>query len=395
MERHVRLIVMNRDEGYAAELRAQLRQSGSVKIVAEVDEPALLGQAAKQFSADVVLVNLDPDPETMLPPIGELTTSFPDLAVFALSSSTDGQLILKTMRLGVREFIPKPIDVKGLGEALLKIASQKAHESHSGTLITVMGTSGGVGASMLATNLATELALAAEGRVIIVDLDYRFGQVATLLDVEPTYTLADLCATPEELEPQVIERALVKHESGLQVLSRPASLSQADTITAASCVGLLSSLLKFSAYVVADGPSRQDPAIKSILDVSDVNLLVLQLLVPTVRNTARILEGMREGGYNLDRTKLVCNRVGRESMSLSVKDISETLNLPVWHTVPDDWPAVSGAINLGETLSKHCPKSKVRLAIQEIAQALYKPSAQSDEKDGKKKGLIGRIFAGT
>ena len=75
-----------------------------------------------------------------------------------------------------------------------------------GKLITVMGAAGGVGTTTLATNLAVELAALAERQVSIVDLDYRFGQVATLLDVEPTYTLSDLCNSPEQLEQQVIER---------------------------------------------------------------------------------------------------------------------------------------------------------------------------------------------
>ena len=52
---------------------------------------------------------------------------------------------------------------------------------------------------MYATNLAVELAALAEGTVTLVDLDYRFGQVATFLDVEPTYTLADLCGSPKSV----------------------------------------------------------------------------------------------------------------------------------------------------------------------------------------------------
>lgn len=395
MAQDVRIIVLNTEEAYGPQLRAQLMQIPGLKIVAEMDEAALLGQAVKQFPVDIVFVNLDPSPTAILPTIAELIAADSSLVVFAASASTDGPLILQTIRTGVKEFLPKPIDTKTLTEAIDKVATSRRDTKELGKLVTVLGTSGGVGASVLATNLATELAALARGDVTIVDLDYRYGQVATLLDVDPTYSLADLCHSPEQLESQVIERAVVTHASGVKVLSRPATLSQADTMTAASCVGLFTTLAQFNEYIVADGPHRSDVHAKSVFDLSDVNLLLVQQVVPAVRNAARILDNMRSEGYQMDRVKLVCNRVGRDSGALSLDDIAETLGLPVFASIPDDWPTVSGAINLGETLQNFSPKSKVRQSVQEIAERLHTPVAQSDDKNAHKKGLIGRIFAGT
>ena len=393
MARDVRFVILNADEQYGRKLRASLLATTGVKIVAEVEEPALLAQAVGKFPVDVVLVNLDPAPDAILPVVAEVAKAEPALVFFATSESTDGPLILKTIRTGVREFLPKPIDGKALKEAVEKVASQCVGTEATGKLLTVMGTSGGVGATMLATNLAVELATIAKDSVTIVDLDYRFGQVTTLLDMEPHYTIADLCHTPEQIEREVVERTLVKHESGVNVLSRPLALSQAETLTAASCVGVLTTLLQFNEYVIADGPLRGDPSAKSVLDISDVNLMIVQLLVPTVRNASRILDALREDGYQLERTKLICNRIGREAASLSVSDVSETLKLNVFATIPDEWSTVSGAINLGESLRSYSPKSKVCQAIREIAERLHSPPPGTDDKDTTKKGLIGRILA--
>ncbi len=395
MARDLQFLVLNQDESSAEELRAFLLGVGNIKIVAEVEEPALLGQAVKQFSVDIALVNLDPAPEAILPVVAEVAASAPDLVFFAISNSSDGQLILKAMRTGIKEFFPKPIDAANFSDAVGKIALQLVDAGSMGKLITVVGAAGGVGATTLAANLAVELALFSRGPVALVDLDYRFGQVATFLDVEPTYTLADLCNSPEQLERSVIERALVRHETGVHVLSRPASFSQADTLTAASCVGLLTSLLQFHEYVVADGPCRSDMSARSILDISDLCLMVTQLLVPHVRNSLRMIEGMRESGFNPGRLHLICNRVGRDSGNLSVSDVSGTLSLPVFAEVPDDWMTVSAAVNLGEPLAKNSPKSRTRLAIADIAQRLHNAEPKADEKEGRKKGLIGRIFAGS
>ncbi len=393
MAHDLKFIIFNRDEKFAPELRAMLLKFEGVKIVAEVDESAMLGQAAVQFGADVIMVDLGPTPETVLPIVGEVAANHRDLAIFAASQSTEGSLILKAMRLGIREFFPRPIDAKTLGEAIERVASHRVERITQGRLITVTGSSGGVGATTIATNLAVEFGEFAGRGVTAVDLDFRFGQVATFLDVDPTYTLADLCQSGEQLEPAIVTRAMMRHDSGISVLSRPLHFAESDAITAAACVGVLSTLLQMNDYVVTDGPTRFDQSAHSVLALSDVNLLVVQLVVPSVRNALRMLESMRQNGYNTDRMRLLCNRAGRESGHLSVQNVSETLGLEVFATIPDDWMTVSGAINLGEPLSAHSPKSKVRAALQEIAERLHRPRADADDKDERKKSLIGRIFA--
>lgn len=393
MAQDVRFIIVNADDALRSELRSVLLNVTGVKIVAEVDEPALLERAVKQFQVNAVLINLDPCPEAVLPVVAEVVAASENLTFIATSASTDGKLILEAIRLGIKEFLPKPIEAKTLAETIDRINSSRTVTAPVGKLISIMGASGGVGASMLATNLAAELAGLASGRVTVVDLDFRYGQVATLLDVSPTYTLADLCQSPEQLEAQVIERALVKHGSGLQVLSRPSSLAQAETITAASCVGLLSNLLQFNDYVVVDGPTRFDLNAMPVLDLSDSSFLLVQQLVPTVRNAQRLLDDLSGRGYSPERTQLICNRVGGDAYALSVDDVVGTLNLSAFATIPDDWQTVSAAINLGETLQQHGPKTKVREAIQEIAQRLHSPVSESDDKDKHKKGLISRLFA--
>lgn len=394
MVRNIRFIVYSGDEEFMAEIRATLLQMDGVKIVAEVDEAALLGQAAQQFPCDVMLVDLDPTPETVLPMIGEVTRANRDLAIFAMSESSDGQLILKTMRTGVREFIPKPIEDNTLKEAIDRVSINRTDTQVQGKFICVIGTSGGVGTSLITTNLGVELAALAERDVTLVDLDYRYGQLAILLDVDPRYTIADLCSSPEALEAQVIGRALMKHSSGVQVLSRPNHLAEAESITAAACAGVFSSLTLLNEYVISDGPIRFDASAKSVLALADITLLVVQQLVPCVRNAARIIEGLRENGFNLDRAKILCNRVGRSTAHLSVKDVTETLGLDLYATIPDDWETASGAMNLGEPLMTYGPKSKLRIAIQEIAERLHRPEPDADDKSGRKQGLIGRIFAG-
>lgn len=394
MGKDVKFIILTPDGELATELRAKLLAQCGVKIMAEIEDAALMAQAVAQFPVDILLVDLDPNPESILPIIGGLASENRDLVIFTTSSSTEGSLILKVMRTGVREFIPKPIDDKLLTEAIDRIRATQPDTETQGRLITVVGTSGGVGATFVAINLAVELAAIRKEHVAIVDLDYRHGQVATLLDVDPSYTLADLCGSTEQLDEQIVARALTEHQTGVRILSRPNNLEQAEMITAASCLSVASTLLQFNDFVVCDGPTRFDVGSKSILTLADTTLLVVQQLVPCVRTATRLLENMRENGLISDRIKLVCNRVGRMSGHLSVNDLTSTLGLDAFACLPDEWETASGAINLGEPLITNSPKSKLRAAIQEIAQSLHGAEEEVDEKDAPKQGLMGRIFAG-
>ena len=393
MARGLRFIILNEDKPFGVELRAILMSFEGAKIVAEVDNGELLSQTMNRIQADVLLVNLDPQPDKVLPLAGSVAADHPEVAVFAVSESADGSLILDAMRKGLKEFLTKPIDPDTLSEALEKVAEGLEDAPPRGKLITVLGGSGGVGATTLATNVAVELADLSSAKIALVDLDLRFGQVATFLDLDATYTLADLCTSVEQTDQQMVERALIEHSSGVRVLSRPATFAQADSITAAECVGVLSVLTSFNDYVVVDGPIRFEPLAQAVLGLADINLLVVQLLVPSVRNTVRILEGMREGGFNMERARLVCNRVGKESSHLSVDDVVATIGIQTHNTIPDDWDCVGGAINLGVPMMDYSPKIKVRLAVRNLAEQLHDPDKAADESISNKKGLMSRIFA--
>ena len=391
--RPIRVIVFNMDESFGATLRRTLQAIDGIRIVAEVDEPALLPTVAEQFPAELLVLHLDPCPDAVLPIAGDLIPAHPKLDIFAISESTDGQLILSAMRRGFREFITKPIDTVMLAEAVEKIAQQADDGTSEGKLISLLGSAGGVGTTAIATNLSVELKSICSGNVTVVDLDYRFGQVATFLDVSPTYTIADLAQSTEEIDPEIIDRTLVDHSSGVRVLSRPTHFVQSDNITAANCVNVLTTLLEMNDYVVVDGPNRYDPGASAILDLADITILVLQLLVPSVRNAQRILQGMEDAGFNSERARLLVNRVGRESGALGLDDVESLINKKIFATIPDDWQTMSAAINLGESLLERGPKTKVRAAIRALAQRIHDPDGFETPEPEKKGGLLTKIFS--
>ncbi len=393
MAQALRLILFNADEEYGPQLRGELLTFDGIKIVAEVDEPALLAEAVQRFPVDLLVVHLDPFPEAVLETTKELLGERTDLPCFAISDSTDSSVILSAMRAGFREFLTKPLQREELEVALNKMVAQKPARRQHGQLISVIGTVGGVGSTMIAVNLAVELAQQEAGRVALVDLDFRFGQVATFLDLQPNFSVADLCDTPEQLDPQMIEKAVIKHSTGIEVLARPQQFAQAEQITAAHAASVLSALQEFYEFVVVDGPMRYDSGGRVVLEMADAVLLILQLTVPSVRNTDRIIQELSRQGYNLERLKLICNRDGKDNGSLEVEQVETTLNQKFFATISDDWQGVSTGINMGEPLCMAAARSKSRQDIEALARRLNPETpVTADAKKTPANGIFSRIF---
>lgn len=393
MAQTVRTIVFTSNESAAPELRRAITSLPALRIVAELDEPSLIGQAAMQFPCDLVIADLDPVAMVVLECLKQLKETHPALPVFAVSARTEGDVVLQSMRAGIREYLVKPVNVQELDEAIRRAVDSQSKNKEPGKLISVMGSAGGVGCTMIATNLAVELTdlLGGESKVVLVDLDFRFGHVATLLDVHGQYTVADLCSTPEQLDEQMIMKALIKHETGLHILRRPHSFAQAELITAAHCANVLTSLQEMFSYVIVDGPTRHDPGAQSVLDAADFNFMVLQLLVPSVRNADRMLQELAAQGFNTDRIHFICNRLGRDSAHLDVSQIETILNRKVFTTIADDWKTVSSSINIGQPLKTEFSRTRVRQEMRTLAMKIHCPAELAGEGD-RRGGLLGKLL---
>ena len=73
----------------------------------------------------------------------------PDLD-YRISGNTDGALVLRAMRCGIKEFLVKPLKPEELAEAIERAMMGRTAVKEPGKLIAVIGTAGGVGASVLA-----------------------------------------------------------------------------------------------------------------------------------------------------------------------------------------------------------------------------------------------------
>jgi Flp pilus assembly CpaE family ATPase len=127
-----------------------------------------------------------------------------DTRVIAIGAVNDIELYREMIEAGISDYLVKPIGEKALTVAIERAQQRKAvaaaapdveakvvADTGKRSLVAVMGTRGGVGASTLAMNLGWLMANEHKRDTMLVDLDLQGGTIALALDVEPSHGLRD------------------------------------------------------------------------------------------------------------------------------------------------------------------------------------------------------------
>ena len=86
--------------------------------------------------------------------------------------------IIRALRLGAKEFLPKPVLKEDLSRIIQALSSVSADEIPTQSkIITVYSNKGGIGKTTIAINLALELAKVAKDKVALLDLNLQLGDV--------------------------------------------------------------------------------------------------------------------------------------------------------------------------------------------------------------------------
>ena len=165
--------------------------------------------------------------------VQRIARTFPEVGVILLADELTLALLQDALRAGVRDALT--IDagerqirqsVERVGETMSGVVTRAtaaaSEPARLGKIFVAFSTKGGVGKSVVATNLAVLLATRNPGRVALIDADLQFGDDAVLLGVPPQHTSADAAAVVETIDTQLMDGFLATHEaSSLRVLCAP------------------------------------------------------------------------------------------------------------------------------------------------------------------------------
>ena len=380
----LRIAVVDPNDASRENLKAVLLGLDTVWLEAECSRYEFFPDVIEQTKPEIGLVAMDSDPEKAIQLVAEVSASAPECTLLVSSTSTDGRLILESMRAGAKEFLTEPLKEEDLASALQRVNRQKSHgkeqQIQGCKIITVTGATGGVGSSSIAVNLACSLAAEESHSVVLVDLDIALGDADVFLDTIPEYTLADVAQNVDRLDLTLLKKSLTKHSTGLHLLPRPVQLEDSRLITPDSLTRVIGLLKTSFTHVVIDTSKSYSSLDMQAINLSDETLMVTQLDLPCLRNVVRLMMTFDEDAAMRDKVKIVVNRVGQESGQISLKKAQETIGRDIYWQVPNDYRVMVEVRNNGVPLLQHAPKANITSSICHLGDHLCGKVA--DEDDG-------------
>ena len=368
----IRVLIVDDVADTRENVRKLLQFESDVEVVGAARSGKEGIQLCQELDPDVVLMDIN------MPDVDGITATelirqkSPHIQVVILSVQGDQNYMRRAMLAGARDFLTKPpmgdeliSAIRRAGEmARMERAKSTAGRAlptaaggaaaamaglggiARGKVVTVYSPKGGTGTTTLAVNLA--LALHNEDtRVVLVDANLQYGDVAVFVNEQGKNTILDLAPRVDELDPDVVEEIMIKHEaSGIHILAAPQRPEMAERISAEQFGKVLSYLRQIYAYVVVDTASILTDVTLSAIDAADALVLVTTQDIPAIKNARLFLDLLQTLGIDRERVVFAMNKYDKR-IAITPERVGENLKQEVVAVVPLDERVVIPAVNRG------------------------------------------------
>jgi pilus assembly protein CpaE len=367
----------------------KLRSHLSDYRVQENDSPAdWLGTP----SPEICIVDFDRDRRKAAAVAENIRSAVPDIAIFAVSSDAQPDLIIQAMRSGCSEYLLKPIGREQLLNAVARVGGRRREklQPYRAQVLAFMGAKGGCGVTSLVTQLGALLANSLSKKTLIVDLHPDFGDAALYLGLTRyKYHFFELVENNDRLDAELLQSFLNHHSSGLDLIPAPEGNDTARRILPGAVAQTFDFLRLRYDYILVD----------MALGLSDENLEMIrhcdQLHVVTVaevsalRNVVRHFDYLTRKEIPRERFRVILNRHQKRSL-IGDSEIEKTLNQKIFWKVPNQYAHVVKAINGGDPIAL-LSTSDVTRNLKDLASSLgAKPAPEKKKESSGFLGLLGR-----
>ena len=349
--------IVSHDEEFKRHVSRLLRAGGVPVGIVE-------GRAtAEGVGPDLVVVDIRSDASSGLAAIERLRAGNANVAVFAIATAADPNLILQAMRAGANEFFPwapggNTQESRAMEESFhgaVRRTAARREAAHQGArppcmAVVFLGAKGGAGTTTVAVNCAVELARLTKRATLALDLKATLGEVALFLGVRPRFTILDAVENLHRLDKDFLKELVSKHKSGLDIMAGSEQFDRPGPQDAPAIEELLRVLAKTYDYVVIDAGNMINSCSAAALYAADSIFLVTNPDVPSIRNAQRLVDRVRQLGAGSERIKILLNRDSDQNI-IAPKQIETALGYGIHHTFSSDYRTVSTALNSGVPLA--------------------------------------------
>lgn len=365
-------VIIDSDAVQAASLRKYLTESAGWRIAGEARDLAAGHEIILRTKPNLIIIELEINKQASAGFIESIARENPAAGIIATSSDSSAENILRAIRSGCSEFLPRPVIQEDLARAsakLERVQSGVAGQNHVGKVISCFTSKGGSGCTTAAVNIAAALKETTGKEVLLVDLDLSGGCADVFLNLKPKYSIADASRNLAKLDKSFLRGVVSRHSSGISLLSSPAKINEMTEVDQRRLPAVLEQLKRVFDYVVLDvGSSYDENGIRGIKH-SDLLVMVSTLSLPSIGNTQKALEYFAGMGLSGKAITLLINRYSKKD-EINIKDAEKVFGKKVSWQVPNSYIEAKTSENKGQPLVKLFPVSEVAKSYITIAKGL-------------------------
>ncbi|MQA00918.1 MAG: response regulator [Dehalococcoidia bacterium] len=343
---------------------------------------------ALEARPDVIFVAVEEPAARPLDTADGLANALPDTPIIIYSSAGDAESVRRGMIFGARDYLVKPVESSRIRDAIgvalnqeerrqMRRAGQLSAVHGRGSVITVAGAKGGIGKSVVSTNLAVALRQETGRSVVIIDADTQFGDVATMLDLLPDVTVGDLVKQRGDVDRSMVRQFVTTHAAtGVDVLAASEEEDAWDGCSLDDVKRLIDLYAQVYDFVIVDTAGAMDAFVRACIETSTLSLVVSSGDVSAVRDTAAAVRRLDKWGVHPDRVRFVLN-AGSHDQGINADEMAEAIGREVFWTVPHD-RAVIDSVQVGQPLVLRGGKAKAAQSLTMLARRIGGKSGASD-----------------
>jgi pilus assembly protein CpaE len=394
--RHLSLVSICLDSDSFGMLTQFVESVPGLHLEGKLDEYPVEGQDSLlpqvgDSDPDICLIDFDQDRQGATLAAERIHATLPNVAIFAVSSNVQPDLIIQAMRCGCSEYIIKPMNRDELLSAMARAGGhrQEKREQYNAQILAFTGTKGGSGVTMLTTHLGALLAKSYGRKTLLVDLHPDGGDAALYLgQVNYRYHFFELLENTYRLDGEFLQSFLIHHSSGLDLLPAPEASEPAKHVSLDALGQTFDFLRLRYEFILIDLPPGCGETNLEMIRYSDQTYLVTVAEVPAVRNAARLLDYLSRSQHLEDRIRVVLNRHLKRG-PITDDQIEKAIRRSIFWKVPNHYSQVMATINGGDPIAK-LNKSEVMLNLTRWAESIGSKAETASKKKGGLLGLWGQ-----
>ena len=281
-----------------------------------------------------------------------------------LGGQSDIDAKVRALRAGADDYLGKPIHPQELSARVRGLLARfvrpqiGARRQTFGRVHAYYGAKGGVGTTTLAINTAIALHRELKRSVALVDANLQFGDHRVFLDLGRDQRSIVDAVTATSIDADVLRRAIVHHESGVDLLLAPPAPEAAELVSHEQhhLLRIVELLRTMYDYVVVDMDKRLDDHMLDVIGAADRLVVVMTADLSCLKNVRLVLETMAQLGVPDERLMLVLNRANAFT-GISVKSVESVLRRPIAQQIGNDYRSAISSLNSGTPFMANKPDS--------------------------------------